>query len=664
MDFRVTLIEARSDVPLYLYNAASGNRTVIPMTWQVLWTGPSTPNPNAFAAFDMTRATVALRVTCEFGAGLKGRTLQLQGVLNGIPAVVASVTVTSTNPTLVQGFTPVHLFEGAVSYRGSFLWRLMDSDTPVATFGTETSLEWYTVVKPIDTLWGPSGISTNLLRRNLAVFSGGMINWLLADFFRNTAETIFYSPFQYDNEYGAAAFSQDSLGGIYDLDQYFADLEAGRVVKINCYDMAGIVQITLKLFPAPLGALWSLLTPYGWINPTVLKGWASVGLCNNPFFGNSEYNPTPLAPVDPVSGQKDRSPFANHAFITAPTRGGTIVTFDATSGPHIGNQTLPAFLSNSIDHVTTYYAKYEDSGPGTANEINPDHTGVTSINTALNTSLPLRAHVGAMEVGHPLHPVDKAMERAKVKDADPPSFSLIDPSSLASLLQRKSGSKRTLENVEPRANGSRVTWLFGTRPKAVEVTLFAADSFKAAVQAMRDSLATVSAPLDKVFISTLRLGQRTLQGVGGRGFILFVRGNVFVRLVGLASSEELGKVAVDVDSFLKEKQTGSPPLPKIDQPNIPSRQVAVGEDLEVVIEVVDAAWMTASVDASILQLLEVDTAHATFKFHAGSRGGVDVRFIFAHKHTLQTATATIHVDVVEDEDECEDIQEGLGELEI
>jgi hypothetical protein len=290
-----------------------------------------------------------------------------------------------------------------------------------------------------------------------------------------------------------------------------------------------------------------------------LKGRSSSGPCNNPFFGASYAIQTPLAPVNTVPGPRVRTAFGNHAFIGAQSSFG-IVILDATSGPHIGNENLATYLTNAIDHgtwvrlynmshfeqvslVTNYYAVNPSYGPGTAADINPNHTGIVTTTGILPAS---PASVTDVE-GSVEDPVDKAMELAKVKDADPPRFSQVDPTGLKSLLESKAEMKLTLKDVDPRAKGSEAFWLFGNRPKAVEVTLFAADSHNTAVQAMRDKLTVVSAPLDTLFISTLRLGQRTLQGLGGRGFILFVRGNIFVQLLGLSSSEELGKVAVSVD---------------------------------------------------------------------------------------------------------------------
>jgi hypothetical protein len=40
------------------------------------------------------------------------------------------------------------------------------------------------------------------------------------------------------------------------------------VVPINCYDMAGIVQVVLSLFLNYNLVRWNFMQPYGWINTT------------------------------------------------------------------------------------------------------------------------------------------------------------------------------------------------------------------------------------------------------------------------------------------------------------------------------------------------------------------------------------------------------------
>jgi hypothetical protein len=269
--FTVSLIEAKSDVPLYLYNVSGGGRKVVTTAWQTLWTAPNTTS-DSFAAFDLSlpsSTVIGLRLTCTFGSSFSGKTLEIQGLLNGTLVTSSPVTVTSTGPIVVQKFVQSSQRGSPVSYRGLFQWRLRDGSTTVATFGTQTSLELYTVVSPPAALWPSVGISVNLLRAYVAVWNSTVSSWALADFYRYVAQTIFGGPFKYDNQYGAPRYTGD-LGGPYALDQYFRDLAStgAASITINCYDMAGIVQVVLSLFANYSQVRWNYMKPYGWINTT------------------------------------------------------------------------------------------------------------------------------------------------------------------------------------------------------------------------------------------------------------------------------------------------------------------------------------------------------------------------------------------------------------
>jgi hypothetical protein len=221
--------------------------------------------------------------------------------------------------------------------------------------------------------------------------------------------------------------------------------------------------------------------------------------------------------------------------------------------------------------------------------------------------------------------------------------------------------KLTFEIVELEETDSELQLTLGTFPDAVEVTLVIVDSHEAAVNRMRQTLSCISAPLDAVFARMIPLGQYSLQGIGGGGYILFVRGNVFVKMAGLASCEELSVIAAEVDRFLKERE-GDPkslPKPRIEFPESPDYVVKAGETFEVAVKVADVGSMTAFTDAGIVQLLEVDMENVTFKFYGTAVGVVDIQLVFAQKDTLQTTKATVHVEVIEDN--SENVQR-LGEL--
>lgn len=300
--------------------------------------------------------------------------------------------------------------------------------------------------------------------------------------------------------------------------------------------------------------------------------------------------------------------------------------------------------------VTTYYQIHPGYGPGTPANISPNHAGITSIqNFILAPPHPIPIAAAAAPPAPTHDPVDDAMDRAKVPNADPPRLARVDPSALKPLLERKTSASLKYEKVDPRANGSELQWTFGTSPHDVDVTMGVFDAPDAAVHSMRDALGCISAPLDKVLVSKLHLGQRTLQGAGGPGYILFVRDNIFVTLRGMASSDELGAVAVEIDGHFKARQGDTRqqvPGPVIGRKPFEEHQVQVGSKFEVAIEVQHAGWMTAVVNSVAIQLLEVDKAHAKFTFYAVSPGTTEVRFVFVQETTLQTAITSVKIVVV------------------
>jgi hypothetical protein len=193
-------------------------------------------------------------------------------------------------------------------------------------------------------------------------------------------------------------------------------------------------------------------------------------------------------------------------------------------------------------------------------------------------------------------------------------------------------------------NGSYAYWRFDSGSHAVELNATVLKLHEAAVEAMRATVQSIQAPLDIVLAQKLRLGQRSLSGVGGTGFILFVCGNVFVRLEGLDNSEELGKIATDLDGFLKEREGDSKDVPSPSIPELPQQEAVVGTFFKISVNVADVGYMTAVSDASIVQLIEVEQEHATFEFFANAPGNAEVQLVFVHADTLQVATAVVHVE--------------------
>jgi hypothetical protein len=157
---------------------------------------------------------------------------------------------------------------------------------------------------------------------------------------------------KYETDKGAAQFGVGHRGGVFSLGSYLDKLPD----RCNCYDQAAAVQS----FASAVGvaSVWQFLKPFGFIRPTDLVG---VGLCNNPFFGKNES----LKLVAPDSDR--RTGFGNHAFaVTLDWK-----TVDACAKPHLATETVPEYLSDSIDDTPSLYRYYRSFRPGQPTDVRP-----------------------------------------------------------------------------------------------------------------------------------------------------------------------------------------------------------------------------------------------------------------------------------------------------
>ncbi|KDQ55473.1 hypothetical protein JAAARDRAFT_195844 [Jaapia argillacea MUCL 33604] len=654
----VTSVQAASTVPLYI-RQFDGSRSFVQRDfWTWLWIA-NDPNPpiipsGAFTAFDTTSsATVALAVACDLYLTAP-TSLYLRGLFNGIEVLSSPTPInpwgTGAGEVMVSDLAITNPLPFPIAYRGNFVWVLANGDGETVVTGTTTPLEIYVVKTPIVAamaLWLPFGISVNLLRAYLPIFDNNNRAWNETDARRDLVERVFGGPFSYENVYGRPRYTTDAFGVTYFLELYFQDLEAGAGMRINCYDMAGIVRIALTVHSDYDRVRWNFMEPYGLINPTFLKGHPLP--CNNPFWDNSSYNALPLAPQDydpdqtPVTGP--RSMFGNHAFIALEVDGDEEhnLVLDATSGPHVGNEQLHQYLAAAIDITTNYYTTYYHTLPGNVNDIHPTQVGVVGLLTLAST-----ASRAVSTKPSSLTPVELAMDRAKVDKSDTPHLTRVNYNSLQKAVVQKLGIILNIQNVQSSAQGSRSYWRLGSDSSMVEIELYVAKTNDAAVAAMQEALSCVSAPLYTIFPSNAGLGQRSLSGVGGHGYILFVRDNVFVTLQGMASSYDLEKeIAGFVDQSLKDDEVdegGQLEVPIVSG-KVSDRQVKSGETFEVTVPVEKAGWMDASVDLRMIQLINIDQEHATFKFHAASQGSTEITLVFIHQDTMQTTSIKVAIEI-------------------
>ncbi|KDQ52225.1 hypothetical protein JAAARDRAFT_485569 [Jaapia argillacea MUCL 33604] len=660
----VIQIQAKSSVPLYVRLADGTRPSVQKDVWNWLWIAGAPTPKNAFTAFDTTTsATVPLAVGCRFNL-LASTRLYLRGLLNGLE-VLSSPTPINPNGAGSGNATVTTLeikypLPSPIAYRGWFTWVLGDQNgTIVVTATARTHLELYAFKAPIGTamkMWLTRGIFVNLFRAHMEVFDNRKREWTESDARRALVQSVYNSVFQYDIGMGNARYTADGFGRIFRLELYSQDLEARAAMWINCYDMAAIIQVALTLHPGYDKVRWNYMNPYGLINTTTLKGWPNP--CNSPFWGGNLWSPSSYAPPNYDAGtEKQRILFNNHAFIALAVDSNPLnhSVLDATSGPHVGDERLSQYLKASIDTTTNYYARYK-TRPGTVSDIDIKQAGIVSLENfppAARSSQPLAILPGDESS------VEATLDRSKVPNPDPPRFTRVNYTSLQNLATQKLSLKLVMQDVEPTASGCHSYWRFGDGESMVEISLAVVESQEAAVDAMRGVLSCISAPLDVIFPSNAGLGQRSLSVVGGgRGYILFVRDNVFVSMQGLESSEGLKEMAGLADQALKdlEVDTGG----RVDGPILrggaptddqPPRKVKLGEMFEVTVPVDDAGWMEASADIGVVQLVNIDKEHATFKFHAAGEGTTEIVLAFVHGETLKTTSVKVAVEVLPGKEE-------------
>jgi hypothetical protein len=263
MALNILSISAKSDVPLYLN--VGGVRRSSAATWQSLWTSPN-HSTNAFVAWNYLTSAPGLAVICTFNSAYNGQTLVVEGSLNGASIVQCVVTVRGGQHTL-NNFRRTNTRHFPVSFQGNWQWRLWRNGVIIGGFPTLTYIELYSITAPLAHLWSPYGVSVNLLRLHVPPWGTVVANWTVTQFNSWFVKAIHSGSFQYDIIAGASRYSSH-LGRFYKLDQYCTERERKLNIQVNCYDMAGIVQIILSLCPGYGLVRWNLLQPYGYINTT------------------------------------------------------------------------------------------------------------------------------------------------------------------------------------------------------------------------------------------------------------------------------------------------------------------------------------------------------------------------------------------------------------
>lgn len=247
--------------------------------------------------------------------------------------------------------------EGLMDCRGRIAWRLEVEASAISANLGSTLAELYFILGRPSPPYRDAGVWVEVLR-----FLFGRVGF--AGWSNRTAVIASITAYchtghglRYETEHGKSNYGVSHVGGGFNLLSYLIR----KRPACNCYDQAAAVQALAGA--VGVQAMWLFLEPFGFIRPTDLVG---VGLCNNPFFGDDES----LKLVDRYS--EDRTAFGNHAF--AVTYGAMIV--DACAKPHLATESVPEYLSDSIDDARTLY--HGGFRPGRPKDVRP-HPGVVVV---------------------------------------------------------------------------------------------------------------------------------------------------------------------------------------------------------------------------------------------------------------------------------------------
>ncbi|KAJ8127719.1 hypothetical protein O1611_g5917 [Lasiodiplodia mahajangana] len=225
---------------------------------------------------------------------------------------------------------------------GNITWRLRKVGDQRWIGLNSTRLEFYALRHPLPLPFFGNTVQVELLRKVLLP----QRMWRPSDTWEKYCCRLAFQDFafKYDTINGRSSYYKRAINGKevgeFKLGAYLKGI--GKEGRVNCYDQAAALQVFLPLSPTIAEVEYMFMRPFGFIHTTVLVG---RGACNNPFYGPKEKAKIVLRRSD------ERTRFGNHAFVRFRRRDDTnhkIV--DACCGPHMGDEDLNGYLTESIDH--------------------------------------------------------------------------------------------------------------------------------------------------------------------------------------------------------------------------------------------------------------------------------------------------------------------------
>lgn len=336
---------------------------------------------------------------------------------------------------------------------------------------------------------------------------------------------------------------------------------------VNCYDQAGLVQITgsLGVLDESLKINYWLLWPCGFINVADLIG---VGMCNNPFYEDVDYEykngraigehyHTKIVPDD---APKFRSRFNYHAF-TVIGSGDSAKVIDACAGPEIGTRTIEQYMDHAIDNNVLTQKPGCSNGKFKPKENPQLQPGVTKLCLKDDSSKKSLSENTTTEVEelHKKGAVEGSIEKDRI---------YVDFAALVNDLRSESRSTRfAAPSKVSTVDGTTTMHLdsLGGDEGRITIEVQSHVNYKEASDAWASFILSLTEQGHVTFekpTSGTSKGNRHLVKGSGAGMIVWVYSSVFVKVARLAGGkggdgedEELESIADEIESYLKEATT-------------------------------------------------------------------------------------------------------------
>ncbi|RHZ46472.1 uncharacterized protein CDV56_103385 [Aspergillus thermomutatus] len=586
-------------------------------------------------------STIQVDLASSGDANIDKIPVALRGILNG--AVVFESGVGRFNSridcTMLQ---KPNCDAGPFGWAGDMTWQvvLQPKKQAVETSAT-TRIEIYAVTNETTDaqFFKTTSVPIGLLRRVVLRTTGNYVAFLADTLFRDFG-------YLYDalgSLPSGTAFGTASSGGNLQITKWAKRANSGYPQFLVCYDTAALAQVGLAFYSGNVAYAWVYMDPFGYINDTQLIGW---GQCNSPFFKDPEDKFK--QDINDVS----RQGFGNHAFVAVPR---TNAIIDSCCGPHIGNEDLNSFISQSVDTKTAlYHGSFRAGTPNDATKLQ----GIMTLDTPANISLRLADLPNSVQES-----IKLAMELARVEGAPSVTFtnsSLLKIPELVSTVLPGDSSVSVERDIGPVR--SHLEWTFTSVPEKTTytVTMVVNQTHEEALTAMHHQLCRYPRNPVEIFRAVPQdraYGQYALESVKERTCSMWIRGNIFAVITAedfehRQDANALFRTYDIVDKIHAHLQHGEVDGPGYKAPAPPDlsgvpQTVKVGGEFSITASAEHVAQVASTVQNGNVFPVKTDQDNKVFTFVGRKLGPDVVTLSFADATTYAVTSTTIEITVEE-----------------